>query len=455
VVKKRKNQPSRFLFFIFALTIASILIGFGLMKAATPKNHIVYLTKDGFHPDSIVIAKGDTITWVNADTRPHWPSSNSHPAHNEYKTSEKGCIGSALDACRGLALGESFTFNFDKTGVFGMHDHLFPGDSLAVKVVSKTSYIFSLQKDNAKIDNVIIPEPLEFRNLDYGEMRTVVRELAKKDPSEAIKYLEKATIQNGEMVVTTHEFAHIIGREIYKQKGFEGIKTCSKAFTYGCYHGVTEQMLLTLGKESLPSIEKECLKLYPPTENQKREGTDCIHGLGHGLLLWNNLDIDATLRYCDTLSASLRSSCWDGVFMEFSTSDMPSFVSEDPWKLCRELSDAHQEKCASYIVQMYLESRTFNAKSFADMCMQAPSPHFARQCIRWTGYLITEFSQGGTDYIVSECKSMGREDLVSICLKGAAHQLAFQRKLNWNTAVVSVCKEVPREQVEECSTYVE
>ena len=446
----------KFSFFIICLVVTSTLLGLFLAKAVTSNNHTVLLTKDGFNPDSIVIAKGDSITWKNVDARQHWPSSNSHPTHMDYKTSKKGCIGSALDSCQGLKLGESFTFSFDKIGVFGMHDHLFPADTLVVKVISRSSYLFNRNKEKDSITSEIsIPEPLEFRKLDYGKMRTVIRRLAKKDPAMALRYLEKAAIQNGEMVVTSHEFAHIIGREIYNQKGFEGIETCSRLFTDGCLHGVTEQMLLTLGKDSLPLIEKECLKLYPQTGEQKRKDSSCIHGLGHGLLTWNNLDVNTTLKYCDTLSKDLHSACWDGVFMEYIASDLSSFDSNDSWKFCRELSSAHQEKCASYIVQMYLESRSFNAKSFAEMCREAPSAHLEGLCIRWTGYLIVEYFQGSSDYIISECKSMAREYAINICLNGAAHQLAFQRKIDWKSAVYLVCQEVPQEQRVGCNTYEE
>lgn len=79
-----------------------------------------------YRPKMLVVHKGETVTWTNKGTRGNWPASDNHPTHGKYPA-PGGCIGSKFDACKGLAPGESFTFQFDRTGVWNYHDHLAPG----------------------------------------------------------------------------------------------------------------------------------------------------------------------------------------------------------------------------------------------------------------------------------------------------------------------------------------
>ncbi len=73
-----------------------------------------------------MIEAGEAVTWVNKDSAAHWPASAVHPSHNEYPE-PGGCIGSAFDACKGLAQGEAWTFTFTQKGTWKYHDHLNAG----------------------------------------------------------------------------------------------------------------------------------------------------------------------------------------------------------------------------------------------------------------------------------------------------------------------------------------
>ncbi|MEK6907304.1 MAG: plastocyanin/azurin family copper-binding protein [Nanoarchaeota archaeon] len=90
------------------------------------KTLTVEITSEGFNPNPVTIAVGDTVTWVNKDTIEHWPASAMHPTHTVYPESG-GCIGSKFDACKGLKLGESWSFTFNEKGTWNYHDHLVLG----------------------------------------------------------------------------------------------------------------------------------------------------------------------------------------------------------------------------------------------------------------------------------------------------------------------------------------
>src|SRR3989344_3262697 len=102
---------------------------------SNPTTYTVKVTSDGFSPKELIIKRGDTVKWVNENSKESWPASAKHPTHTVYPgsgiekcgTSEQSKI---FDACRGLKTGESWSFTFNDVGEWGYHDHLnFPGSS--------------------------------------------------------------------------------------------------------------------------------------------------------------------------------------------------------------------------------------------------------------------------------------------------------------------------------------
>lgn len=90
-----------------------------------PSRFVVTMNDQGFSPKELQIKKGDTIEFINAGSRPHWPASAVHPVHTDYPEGG-GCIGSAFDACEGVKPGEAWSFTFNQVGTWKYHDHLSP-----------------------------------------------------------------------------------------------------------------------------------------------------------------------------------------------------------------------------------------------------------------------------------------------------------------------------------------
>jgi len=89
----------------------------------------VEITANGFSPSSIKVKVGDTVTWTNNDSAPHWPATAAHPTHTVYPGSDitkckTAAQGTIFDACKGLNQGESYSFKFDQKGDWKYHDHL-------------------------------------------------------------------------------------------------------------------------------------------------------------------------------------------------------------------------------------------------------------------------------------------------------------------------------------------
>ena len=76
----------------------------------------ITMRDDGFDPSSVTIGVGQTVTFVNAGASDHWPASGIHPTHEIYPE---------FDPRRGIAPGSSWSFRFDRAGIWRFHDHLF------------------------------------------------------------------------------------------------------------------------------------------------------------------------------------------------------------------------------------------------------------------------------------------------------------------------------------------
>ncbi|MEM5830291.1 MAG: hypothetical protein QXL82_02155, partial [Candidatus Aenigmatarchaeota archaeon] len=85
----------------------------------------------GFLPERLEVKKGTKVIFINKASRPVWPASDPHPAHNLYPGSGIEKCGTPeekniFDACRGINPGETWSFVFNEVGTWPYHDHLSP-----------------------------------------------------------------------------------------------------------------------------------------------------------------------------------------------------------------------------------------------------------------------------------------------------------------------------------------
>lgn len=77
----------------------------------------ITITAAGVGPANVTVAVGQTVTFINNDTRPHEMASNPHPQHGTCPSIEAG-LGS-------LAAGQTkVTRAFANAGSCGFHDHI-------------------------------------------------------------------------------------------------------------------------------------------------------------------------------------------------------------------------------------------------------------------------------------------------------------------------------------------
>ena len=84
------------------------------ISSPKPKLHIVFVEDGVFIPKNLTITVGDTIRWINNDTKLRWPSADPHPTHSALPE---------FDPLADLAPGENYSFTFTEVGVVPYHDH--------------------------------------------------------------------------------------------------------------------------------------------------------------------------------------------------------------------------------------------------------------------------------------------------------------------------------------------
>ena len=85
-----------------------------------PSGAAITITANGVSAQQVSITIGQSVTFVNNDTRPHEMASDPHPTHGTCPGIEQG-IGT-------LAVGQTkLTQGFANAGTCGYHDHLNSG----------------------------------------------------------------------------------------------------------------------------------------------------------------------------------------------------------------------------------------------------------------------------------------------------------------------------------------
>ena len=419
---------------------------------------VVYITHDGLSEKEITIPVGGTVTWINTDTNAHWPASDFHPTHTMYSKSGIEKCGTTdesviFDACKGILQGEKYSFTFMSVGSWTYHDHLFPSFLGVVHVVSREDSFQSIKKEVLPSST---PTPEKFRTLKGDVQAEILETMSKEDPKTGWEYLKEAFVVNGEVVSEAHTLAHIIGNNIYKKNSFVGIGICDPTFAYGCYHGVTEQFLLNEGPEKIRETMGMCRDIFP-SKLQKNELPyySCIHGIGHGLLTWNNLVLEKALYDCDRLDEQERSYCYDGVFMEFSSSaPQNSFDTQNLWSVCTDLNEKYAMGCARYLPSMLQGKFLMTQDDTITFCKSAPTKTLRDGCTDNFAFSLAYTGNDTINVIESTCKKIDTEEYQSRCITTAAGELVFQGYQDSKENANKLCDSLSNKWQVECHESV-
>jgi hypothetical protein len=261
-----------------------------------------------------------------------------------------------------------------------------------------------------------------------------------------------------------HALAHDLGRLAFVAYG--GIETalgnCSYKVFQGCFHGALEAYF-----GGIHALEPRHVDVCPPADPIKK--STCVHGIGHGLMLYTNANVNASLEACGWLpSTSDQSSCWSGVFMEnlvgFFDSKSghdhhhgdhtgpPGYIVEsanDPYFPCSVLADRYKATCWVQMADYILFRNGSNFQDAAEKCDNAPA-QYRPVCRQRIG---TDAS-GWTRNVTRAVEVCGYGDPLwrGDCIRGIADEVV----LYYFSAQhgIDACRQVPEQDKATCYRQV-
>jgi len=352
-----------------------------------------------------------------------------------------------------LILGGLFFYFFSSKSSIpdkvGTHDHLFPGHAGTIVVDGG---------DNVTKEPSVLPTSDEFLKLGYTEQVRIIKTHSKSDPKQTWEYLKSAVInKNGEVVyganATTitaggidhyHIFGHMIGIELFRHYGFEGVKFCDGNFAYSCAHGVTEEAVRQKGVENLSTLADMCIKIDP--SGKESRDTGCLHGMGHGLMSLGGLNLNKALDQCEKLglkNPGHTQACYDGVFMEHTLSAPRNVIDEkNASQFCSSFKSDSQFYCNFYL-PFLLKSKGLTTQKIYTICTNLPNDENNKQaCFNGIYGTIGFSSKGDRQVIRTECAAFQDKGDINNCLIGAAGEVMYQRFVKWKDTVTSICSQV-------------
>ena len=164
-----------------------------------------------------------------------------------------------------------------------------------VQAVVLLLVLFGLSFIGPEASPVQYPELEELSHLrgDFASYASYFQKLAKeKGAVYTFEVLKRASLAPN---TDLHLLGHVVGDELYKQKGIDGIKNCTNDFRNACSHSIVVGALLERGEGALRDIAGAC-RLAP---GGKGAYTMCFHGLGHGILAYFQYELPETIKFCE------------------------------------------------------------------------------------------------------------------------------------------------------------
>jgi cytochrome c553 len=224
-----------------------------------------------------------------------------------------------------------------------------------------------------------------------------------------------------------HQIAHWVGHAglaHYKGNAADALAHGGMTCNSGYYHGVIERSFSGLPRGEViskarrlctsPAVTKESFLLY-----------QCVHGLGHGLMIYSGLDLPWSLRACHKLQNDFdRVSCTGGVFMQNLMPGMGTsryLKANDPIYPCNIVAERDKVYCYLMVTSRILSLDGFNWRKTAAACRKSEHAWIAT-CFQSYGRDASGFTQYQPERTIRLCTLAGKD--AGECLYGAARDYA-------------------------------
>lgn len=229
-----------------------------------------------------------------------------------------------------------------------------------------------------------------------------------------------------------HRLTHAVGYGTLTRNGgdvgaafAEGDSTCWS----GYFHGVLERAFAGVPESQLAAKATSLC-----TSQQVRATTflhyQCVHGLGHGLMLHTAYELPAALEVCEAFEDEWEStSCDGGVFMEnvnASRGGTSKYLKDDDLIYpCNGVSDRHKLYCYLMVTSRVLQANGYDWADTARICERDAEPGWRDECFQSFGRDASGQARRQVPTVVKTC-SIVADRWLAECVYGAARDMVSE-----------------------------
>jgi cytochrome c553 len=266
-------------------------------------------------------------------------------------------------------------------------------------------------------------------------------------PKVALAQFEQAIAKPGAIEGNCHRIAHAIGAASlsrFKGKVGPAFAAGTAACWSGYYHGVVERALVDVDDDELPQAARGMCDDPDLRNGPSFTLYQCVHGLGHGLMIYTRYDMPRSLATCDKLADSWdQTSCTGGVFMENLSS---SYGVKSKWLRdddliypCNTVAERHKIYCYLMVTSRILPVVGYDFAKASRICRRSERAWIAT-CFQSLGRDASGHSRQNPDQILTYCATAG--NMIGDCIYGAARDMSSNYAGGEEASVL--CKQAPK-----------
>ena len=256
-----------------------------------------------------------------------------------------------------------------------------------------------------------------FANISYND-----------GPRTALDEFDQDIKTRGPIERDCHRIAHAIGAGALShfhgnigQAFVAGRPSC----TSGYYHGILERAFVGVPQNQL-GAKARAFCSSPEVRKSEFIAYQCVHGLGHGLMIYTGYDLPVSLHTCDKLQQGDQLSCTGGVFMENYQSSY-GVVSrwlkpKDLIYPCNAVAEKYKYYCYDLVTAQILPKVNYNWKKAAAWCRKSEK-NWVKVCFQSMGRDASGYTRLDPARILRICRNA--KDMAHECIYAAAEDMTY------------------------------
>jgi len=223
----------------------------------------------------------------------------------------------------------------------------------------------------------------------------------------AMGTLDRVVHTDTALIRLGHPLAHALGYAVPSTPATATrlLSECDDRYQSGCYHGILQRYFDA--RIGMPIAQNVLLAPCDGLRGTKEQFRlfDCLHGTGHGLMMYHRYDVNASLADCDRLASDWdQRSCYSGVFMEHNMGVRMQVFGDGSFGMHR-----HSTPAPNVVL--------FKADDLHYPCDATPL-RYRFQCYELQTDLILPAVSGDFRKAAAVCDGAGTADLVEACYVG-------------------------------------